>query len=230
MLVSRRRPCRSISLTCLQPRRAPIRVRTRRLPAFVRLRARHRRAGDLMPSRFRCRHLAGEMRRRAPRRRPPRPIPGRAARPSPLRYIQSGRRWAVRPSCYLGFDAWGLLPLACPVRVACTGRHGAIRLFAIEMVGHGCIPDDRVVVRALRFVLKRVLPRSCRYFSQRHGADPGAVMVRDRGFGYVFYGDHAPVAVHPGIGSGGPGRFPWASGRHGPRTPSGPSRRGRGRC
>lgn len=101
------------------------------------------------------------------------------------------------------------------------GLHGAICLFAIEMAGHGCIPDDRGVDRALRFVLKRVLPRSCRCSSQRHGAGPGAVLVRDRGFGYVFYGEHGPVAVYPGIGSGGPGRFPWASGCHGPRTPSG---------
>lgn len=161
------------------------------------------------------------MRRRAPRRRPPRPIPGRAARPSSLRYIQSGRRQAVRPRIPSGFDAWGLLTRACPVRLACMGRHGPDRPFAIEIAGHGCIPGDCGVDRALRFVLKRVLPRSCRCSSQRHGAGPGAVLVRDRGFGYVFYGDHAPVAVHPGIGSGGTGRFPWASGCHGPRTPSG---------
>lgn len=101
------------------------------------------------------------------------------------------------------------------------GLHGAICLFAIEIAGHGCIPGDCGADRALRFVLKRVLPRSCRCSSQRHGAGPGAVLVRDRGFGYVFYGDHGPVAVYPGIGSGGPGRFPWASGCHGPRTPSG---------
>ena len=34
------------------------------------------------------------------------------------------------------------------------GRHGPDRPFAIEIAGHGCIPGDRGVDRALRFVLK----------------------------------------------------------------------------
>lgn len=163
-------------------------------------------------------------------RLPPRPIPGRAARPYSLQYIQSGRQRAVRPRIPSGFDAWVLLSRACPVRVACMGRHGPDRPFAIEIAGHGCIPGDRGVDRALRFVLKRALPRSCRCSYQRHGAGPAlswfeiAVSVTSSTV-TMLPSPSIPASALEAL-AGFRGHL-VAMGRGRRR---GPSRRGRGRC